>query len=299
MTNPSPTVSVAIPLYRSGRFLDIIAENIKVLPENDIEIILSDRHGDTETINRLQNLFAHDPRVRFLQADDQIGWVDHYNWLLTQATGRYFMWMPHDDTFPAGYVSALVNDLKANPTAWLSFGDILAVDLIPNTQQRMYMPRRFRNRLQNWHPIMAVELLSFWNMGIPMRGIIDRHRVVEQGLFIKKVKNSPDFTDQYWVFGVSLQGQLLYNPHQYCIKRYHANNTHSHWNLNDNFPYSADARRTLLSYIDDAPLSASTARIVKTSLLITAHSKRIYQRFMPSAIRRTIWQRLTGHLRTA
>jgi glycosyltransferase involved in cell wall biosynthesis len=55
-----PRVSVAIPLYRSARFMDIIIANIEAMPKQDIEILISDRHCFDDTIDRLMERYATD-----------------------------------------------------------------------------------------------------------------------------------------------------------------------------------------------------------------------------------------------
>ena len=108
----SPTISIVIPLFKSRRFVRVIYTNIKRLENENLEIIISDRHCYDNAIDILKGLLKSDERVRFIQSDDKIGWVDHFNELLQIAQGTYFMWMPHDDSFPRGYVKSLVESLE-------------------------------------------------------------------------------------------------------------------------------------------------------------------------------------------
>ncbi|MBN8823060.1 MULTISPECIES: glycosyltransferase [unclassified Spirosoma] len=291
----APTVSIAIPLYRSYRFLDIIIQNISNLPTEGTEILISDRHCDDDALAILEKRFDEDKRIRVLRATDRIDWVDHYNFLLREATAKYFMWMPHDDTFPAGYVTDLVQNLEDNPDAWLSFGDIITIDLTTQRHQRMYLPRRFSIRLNPHRPVLAVYLMCFWNIGIPFRGIFNRHRILERELFLKKTTNRPDFADIYWTFGLCLQGRLLYNNTQYCIKRYYPESTHAPWLLKDFFIFSKKARSVLASYVDDAHLTTFTSWKVKRTIEFIAFVKRVYAFFLGESVRRFIRQYTTGH----
>ncbi len=104
-----PLVSVGIPLYKSRGFLSNIIENVEAVAYRNIEIIISDRHGEDDAIEALRRRFGHDSRVRFIKRHDRIDWVDHYNALLRQFTGKYFLWMPHDDIYPADYIDELVH----------------------------------------------------------------------------------------------------------------------------------------------------------------------------------------------
>ena len=102
----STSTTVAIPMHASGPFIDVINANIAALPD-DVEIILSDHTRVDDAIERLQELHGDDDRVRFVRESDGIGIIDHYNRLFREANGDYFMWMPHDDTFPPEYIPLL------------------------------------------------------------------------------------------------------------------------------------------------------------------------------------------------
>lgn len=254
MEQATPIVTIAIPLFRSKRFLPIIRQNLLRIDWPTAEILISDRHGDDDTLSLLRQEFDSDSRIRFLENRDRIGWVDHYNALLTEARGTYFAWFPHDDTFPEGYVSDLVNDLERHPEAWLSFGRLYAVEEDTDEQQMMYLPDRLRRNTESWQPDYALKLLGLFNLGIPFRGVFRRERVLEKGLLIRHTQPNDQFADIYWVFAVALQGKLFYNDHQSCLKRYYAGSTHHAWSEANYFVTSAAGRRAIEQYIKTAGL---------------------------------------------
>ena len=83
----APLVTIAVPLYRSARFVDNIVSNIAALTYDPVEILISDRHGFDDAIDQLEARYRRDPRVRILRARDGIDWAAHYNELLKAATG--------------------------------------------------------------------------------------------------------------------------------------------------------------------------------------------------------------------
>lgn len=257
-----PRVTIAIPIYHSKRFLRVIRQNIRHLDLPDAEILLSDRHGDDDAMDLLQAEFEHDTRIRFLRASDRIGWVDHYNELLRQATGRYFMWMPHDDTFPRHYVPALLADLEADPTIWLSFGTLYSVFQKPRRVEIGRLPDW--QIPQNWSAWCGLRWFLFWNMGVPMRGLFDRERVLAHGLFLKPVPPANHYADIYWLFALALRGRMHYNPVGFTVKRMYATSTSGVWKHTEYF--SGPGLRTLFQYVREAPL-ASSVRYVFIFLL--------------------------------
>ena len=55
-----PLISVALPLYRSRRFLDIIVENLDTIAYPHLEILVSDRHCADDTIDVLEQRYCSD-----------------------------------------------------------------------------------------------------------------------------------------------------------------------------------------------------------------------------------------------
>jgi GT2 family glycosyltransferase len=246
-----PRVTIAIPMYRSKRFLRVIRQNIRHLDLPDAEILLSDRHGDDDAMDMLQAEFGHDPRIRFLRASDRIGWVDHYNELLQQATGHYFMWMPHDDTFPRHYVPTLLADLERDSSIWLSFGTLYSVFRQPRRVEIGRLPNW--QIPQHWSAWCGLRWFLFWNMGVPMRGLFDRERVLAQQLFLKSVPPANHYADIYWLFALALRGRMHYNPAAFTVKRMYATSTSGVWKYTEYF--SRPGLRTLFQYVRETPLT--------------------------------------------
>ena len=92
-----PLVSLALPLYRSFLFFDIITANLDSIAYPNLEILISDRHCADDTLERLASRYASYSRFHFFRATDQLNWIEHYNFLLRAAQGKYMLWMPHDD----------------------------------------------------------------------------------------------------------------------------------------------------------------------------------------------------------
>lgn len=201
-----PLVSVAFPLYRSRRFVDLIARNIEQLDVPSAEVLISDRHLDDDAIDVLEARFAGDTRVRFLRAADRIGWVDHYNQLLRAASGTYFLWIPHDDSNAPGYIAALIHCLERNPTVMLAFGNVEVAGVDGDTR----WPITPRQPAGPWTLESALRTLMFDGQWLPhFHGVFRRDPVVSRALWIKPTTGCVE-ADLYWVFAVGLLGELRY-----------------------------------------------------------------------------------------
>lgn len=224
-----PLVTVAIPLYRSKLFQQTIINNLERLTYPNLEILISDRHSEDNTLDVLAQRYAADARFSFFKSRDQVSWVEHYNLLLEAATGKYMMWMPHDDTFPSVYVPLLVECLENSPDVILAFGRVHAVD---------WEGKRIPDLLADWRtvtgevwsPKVALRLFVFSYLGRPFRGLFRREVIQRAGLAIRPTYENVQ-ADQDWVLAVGLLGRLEFVPACHCVKRYYAWSTHAHWRM--------------------------------------------------------------------
>ena len=254
-----PLVSIGIPLYRSRRFVDRITRNIEAIAYPNVEVIVSDRHSDDDAAWQVAARFAREPRVRTVRAADRLTWVEHYNRLLEDASGEYFMWMPHDDEFPAGYVPALVGALEAHPEAVLALGRIERVDLDgrPLDDRRERQPRA--SRLPGpWSPRLAPRLLVGRETEEPFRGVFRREAVVRARLSIRPTPGNVA-ADTYWVFAMALLGPFCFVDGCFCRKTYYPASTHAQWDP-IRLGQILEGRRILRAYVADLVSDPRDAR---------------------------------------
>lgn len=221
----APLVTVAIPLYRSARFVDNIVSNIGMLTYEPVEILISDRHGLDDAIDQLEVRYRQDPRVRFLRATDGIDWAAHYNELLKAATGTYFCCMPHDDAYATGYVEGLVARLEACPDAIVACGVTHYDDTV--TSKFSFTPP----------PVgpdeppsveVALRLLLFWGVFQLVHGIFRRDLLLRHRLFLPRTRGTV-FADICWAFSIVLYGRVEWVPGIECVKHYQTSSASSHW----------------------------------------------------------------------
>lgn len=253
----TPSVTVALPLYRSRRFLHVIVENLDSLDAPDAEILVSDRHGDDDALAVLRERYASDPRFRFLEGRERMDWVAHFNLLLASARGTYFLWMAHDDSYPPSWVPALVGRLEAEPAAMLAFGGVEQVSLDGFLPTFPFSPPPV-GRDAPWSLDDAVRCLTLWQLWIAFRGVFRREVVVERNLYIRPTRGNVR-ADIYWLFALSMYGALRYVPETRCTKRFHRGSGGADWSFGPR--QSLDAWRVLRSYLaDHAPAAGVSAR---------------------------------------
>jgi glycosyltransferase involved in cell wall biosynthesis len=225
----APLVTVAISLYRSRPFVDRIARNIESLDYPSVEILISDRHMDDDAIELLGARFAGDPRIRFLRANDGIGWVEHYNLLLRAATGSYVLWMPHDDEYSPGYIAALVECLERFPDTVLAFGGVEVEDETGTAVWREGAHAPAIPVDGPWGPGAALGMMMLGGRWLPhFHGLFRRAPVVEAGLFVRPTADNVE-ADVYWVFGIGLLGRIRFVSGCSYRKHLHGANVSLGW----------------------------------------------------------------------
>jgi glycosyltransferase involved in cell wall biosynthesis len=252
-----PLVSVAIPLFQSRRFFDGIIGNIVAIDYPNLEVIISDRHCADDTIELLAERFASDRRMRCLKGSDRLNWVEHFNLLLRIASGRYFMWMAHDDYYPSDYVSQLVSCLESRPDVVLAYGRLEAVHLDDRPtgwSLRSDLPVTPEER---WSLRIALKLLFSWNIWVPCRGVFRRDVVMQSELFIRPTYETVD-SDSYWLFGLALKGRFYFVPSCHCKKRFYPTSTGARWGPRRS-RHMLSAGIVLCSYIKDFAVSRREA----------------------------------------
>ncbi len=229
MTNAfRPRVTVAIPLHRSAPFVDVVSANIHRIAGDDVEILISDRTRCDDALGVLRDRHGRDPRISFLRDTDDPGWVDHHNALLRRARGRYFMWMAHDDDFPADYVSRLSAVLDAHVDALLAFGGLRVIDVDGNPVEVSYLPEMPIALGRMSRADEAIALLHRWNLGIASRGLCRRDELLRRRLTIRHTRGDVD-ADAYWVFAVVCAGSVVFDPKCSVAKRVVPGSGSAHW----------------------------------------------------------------------
>ena len=104
-----PLVSVGIPTYNRPEGARRTLQAIAGQTYGNLEIIVSDNASpDQRTEQAVAEIVARDRRVRFFRQSTNLGSSGNFQFLLGQATGRYFMWAADDDEWDASFVQRCV-----------------------------------------------------------------------------------------------------------------------------------------------------------------------------------------------
>lgn len=216
-----PSVTVAIPLHGSARWVDNVVANVRALPPMVTEILISDQTCLDDAAGQLRALLADDPRVVVSAEARGVGFAGHYQMLLERGGGDLFMWMPHDDIFAPSWVPTLAGALAAHPRAWLAFGQVRMVEIdgvTPRANRRFpFAP----GEIYRWH---AVRMMTGGWSWAPFRGLFRRREILAAPVRFE-TEHALVGVDKEWIFTVALRAPLVYDDRTTTWKRVYAGST--------------------------------------------------------------------------
>jgi glycosyltransferase involved in cell wall biosynthesis len=95
--NRPQEISVGLPVYNGGSFLDETIASIVGQTFSSLELIISDNASTDRTREIAQSWVARDDRVRYVCNEFNIGANANFNQVLRLARGRYHKWAAADD----------------------------------------------------------------------------------------------------------------------------------------------------------------------------------------------------------
>jgi glycosyltransferase involved in cell wall biosynthesis len=121
MNLDAPIVSVIIPCYNQGRYLDEAVGSILAQTLQEFEIIVvNDGSTEPETIALLQNYSK--PKLTIIHTENR-GPASARNTGITQARGRYILPLDADDRIAPTYLEKAVPVLDANPAVGIVYSE--------------------------------------------------------------------------------------------------------------------------------------------------------------------------------
>lgn len=136
----APLVTVGMATYNNPEGLKDALNCIVNQTYKNLEIIVSDDCSpDQRTRDVINEFQKQDNRIRSVRQQTNLGPPANLNFVLTQATGQYFMWADDDDLRDARWIEVLLPKLF-NKSAVASLGKVVSID-------------ERGNPTRNWKPI--------------------------------------------------------------------------------------------------------------------------------------------------
>ena len=137
MTTRNPSVSVCLPVYNGEAYLADAIQSVLSQTFSDLELIVSDNASTDRTGALCREAEARDPRVRYFRSETNNGLAWNFNRAFHLATGRYLVWIGHDDIMEPDYIMRCVDEMEGHADALLCFSNSRYIDGDGNVMEEM------------------------------------------------------------------------------------------------------------------------------------------------------------------
>jgi len=120
-----PLVSIIIPCYNQGRFLDTAIRSALAQSHQDVEVIVIN-DGSTDETEQVASRYEHDPRFHLINQSNS-GLPAARNRGIRESNGLFLNFLDSDDWLESDMVRSLVAILDENPSIGFAYCDIQIV----------------------------------------------------------------------------------------------------------------------------------------------------------------------------
>jgi glycosyltransferase involved in cell wall biosynthesis len=124
-----PIITVGLPVYNGGKFLDETISSILCQDVASLELIISDNCSTDNTRSIIERRLSSDDRIKAVFSDKNLGAAWNFNNVLRLARGKYFHWSGYDDLMDVTMLSRCIEALKEVEGSVLAYPHTRIIDL--------------------------------------------------------------------------------------------------------------------------------------------------------------------------
>src|SRR5690349_17018230 len=106
-----PIISVCIPVYNNERFIAQTLDSVLAQTQPDFEAILTDEHYTDGTVAVIKRF--SESRIKLIENPKSLGMMGNFDYVLSQATGKYVKLLCGDDLIYPDCLRRQVEALEA------------------------------------------------------------------------------------------------------------------------------------------------------------------------------------------
>lgn len=128
MTAKPVNISIGMPVYNGGKYLNAALDCLVSQTYTDFELIISDNASTDRTESICREYAARDPRIRYFRNSQNRGGTANFNRVLELASSAYFKWACHDDLHAPTYLEQCVAVLDQDSSVVLCHSKTRHID---------------------------------------------------------------------------------------------------------------------------------------------------------------------------
>lgn len=119
-----PMISIGVPTYNGAKRIHKALDSIWAQRYPNLEVIICDNCSTDGTGELCEQVAREHPEVRYIRHKENLGILPNFEFALTQAKGKYFMWLADDDALEPEVLNKYVDFLERNDKYHLVTGRI-------------------------------------------------------------------------------------------------------------------------------------------------------------------------------
>ena len=183
--NNNPLVTVGIPVFNGDKFIKRRLDSILNQTYDNFEIIISDNASTDDTSKICQNIINDEENIHYHLQKKNIGYVSNFNYLIKNASGKYFVMAGVDDLWEPTFLEKNVKILEVNENI---VGSIGAVKMFGHSEN---LPKTSKLILK------LKKIIRKQNVDV-----IEKHVMSSKGDFNKKVDRYLRFNQGSFCYGL-------------------------------------------------------------------------------------------------
>ena len=125
----TPTASIGMPVFNGAKYIREALDALLNQTFTDFELIISD-NASTDATGEICEEYAHrDRRIRYVRQPRNLGPIANFQYVLSKAQGRYFMWAACDDRWASTFLERTAAILEGDPGCGLAFCNVIERNL--------------------------------------------------------------------------------------------------------------------------------------------------------------------------
>lgn len=211
-----PKVSVCVPNYNYGRFLEKAVESALNQTWEDFEIVVVDDASSDDSLSRLEAF--HDERLRVYRNQRNLGRAANINKAFSLARGDYIAILPSDGLLLQESLERRVACLDNDPTVCLAYCGVRFIDEAGQLigEHLPYPYPYVRSGTEEFCDLIG------GNYIFPVSALMRRSQVEQVGGLNESV--SPAHRDWHLFLRLAMAGHFAYLPEALVVERKHPGN---------------------------------------------------------------------------
>lgn len=129
MNEQRKLVSIGMPVYNGGRFIELTLESLLNQDYKNFELIICDNASTDSTEDICRKYAAKDKRIEYVRNKENFGMARNFILSFERSVGEYFMWASDHDLWDKSFIARCAEVLHTDLCTALVFPTTVFIDL--------------------------------------------------------------------------------------------------------------------------------------------------------------------------